>query len=169
MFQRFKTSVCIMSPLPLNEVQRRIQGASAGLMSFNSGLESLVQGSVQGGGCELIANGGGSDLQKRVLRLSFLDQPNGGTLLRGEFALRPLTVGFAIVWFSFMTLILLVGIVSRLHDGQKDVSNEFILVPCALLAFGVLFALVLSSVGRWHEQAMIQFLEKLLEGKRGEC
>jgi|ERR1700679_2227144 hypothetical protein len=167
MFQHFTTSVCIMSPLPPNEVQQRIHGASAGLMSFNSGLESLVRGSVQGDGCDLIASGGGRDLQKRVLRLSFLDQPNGGTLLRGEFALRPLAVGFAIAWFSFITLILFVGVVSR--GGQNGASNEFILVPCALLAFGVLFALILSFVGRWHERAMIQFLEKLLEGKRGEC
>lgn len=169
MFEPFTTPICIATSLPPNEVRQRIHGASAGFMSFRSGQESPLRGSVQGDGCELIASGGGRDLQKRVLRLSFLEQPNAGTLLRGEFTLRPLTVGFAIAWFSFISLLLLGGVIGRLRGGPSDDSNEFIFVPCALIGFGLLLAVFLSFLGRWYERSMIRFLEELLDGKPSDC
>jgi hypothetical protein len=154
-FQRFVTSVCIASALPPNEVRERIHAASAGLTGFRTGLESPLRGSVQSDGCELVASGGGRDLQKRVLRLSFLEQPDERTTLRGEFALRPLTIGFVIVWFSFVVLLLMIGMFSHQHGHQDYMSDELIVVPCGMLTFGVLFTIFLFFLGRWHERSML--------------
>jgi hypothetical protein len=169
MSRRFTTPVCIDTALPRNEVRERIHAASGGLMSFTSGLTSPFTGSVGGDSCELIAIGGGRDVQKRVLCLSFVERSNDGTSLHGGFVLRPQTIAFATFWFGFVFLFLIGGLIAVLRDGPDETSLAFVWVPLGMLIFGVIFGSFLFFLGRAYERSMVRFLETLLEGQRTDC
>jgi hypothetical protein len=162
MLERFATPVCIESPLSINEVHERLQSSCAGLTNLR--IKSPFQGSVCGDSCELIASGGGRDLQKRVLRLSF-DPMDGGTRLSGEFAVRPVTAIFGVVWFGFVTSFFVGALASRFHGNHDDMPSQLVWTPLGMLVFGVLLALILSRLGRWYERRIVRSLESLLDGK----
>jgi hypothetical protein len=169
MSHRFTTSVCIDTALPRNEVRERIHAASGGLMTFTSGLTSPFTGSVGGDSCELIAVGGGRDLQKRILRLSFVERANDGTILNGGFVLRPQTISFAACWFGFVFLFLVGGLIAVLRGGRDDSTLVFVWGPLGMLTVGALFGCFLFFLGRYYERSMVRFLETLLEGQRTDC
>ncbi len=165
MGQRFSTPVCLKSPLRLHEVFQRVSASAGGVGGLWSDGESPFHGDVGGDSCRLIATGGGRDLQKRELRLNFMNDVDGGTRIEGGFVLRSGTLIFAVLWFGFVSVFLIAGLIARVRSDRSDDAAFFLLVPTLMLTFGVLFAVVLGFVGRWYEKSMIRYLKVLLDAK----
>jgi hypothetical protein len=159
------TPIHIESPLPMNEVSQRIQTAAGGLSGLWSAGESPFRGFVQGDSCQLIAVGGGRDLQKCELRLKFIEKDAAATNIEGEFALRTSTSVVAILWFGFVVTFLTAAFVARVHGDHSDGSTELLFVPAGMLIFGIVLSFGLFFLGRWHERAMIRYLETLLDAR----
>jgi hypothetical protein len=94
-----------------------------------------------------------------------MNDVDGGTRIEGGFVLRSGTLIFAVLWFGFVSVFLIAGLIARVRSDRSDDAAFFLLVPTLMLTFGVLFAVVLGFVGRWYEKSMIRYLKVLLDAK----
>ena len=88
-----------------------------------------------------------------------------GTVIEGEFRMRPFVRAFIVIWFSFLVFYLAIALI-QLAMGRPGVQEDrvpLLLVPLCMMAFGVALVMFGRWLGRGEERAIVAFLKSTFE------
>ena len=89
------------------------------------------------------------------------------TLIEGEFRMHPGVKFYMTLWFSFVALVAVATLVSEIakRGGLKGAWASVLMIPAAMVVFGVALIKFGQWLGRGEERAVVAFLKSTFEAE----